>query len=175
MENLEFQGKIELINKTANTEWHKWPSVNSLYCALNQEDSIDFSSKADTKNKKINSRTLLAPAHRMNSLCNLSPVTINPNRRLLKCYLLVRSGPFKFVMIKDHTASASTQKKKGKKRNNGEDILRYLQKYVFIEEQHKKIERKDTICWCRTIRVSLDSIPEKKIETFERSLTPVCV
>lgn len=115
MENLEFQGKIELINKTANTEWHKWPSVNSLYCALNQEDSIDFSSKADTKNKKINSRTLLAPAHRMNSLCNLSPVTINPNRRLLKCYLLVRSGPFKFVMIKDHTASASTQKKKAKK------------------------------------------------------------
>jgi hypothetical protein len=115
MENLEFQGKIELINKTATTEWHKWPRVNSLYCALNQEDSIDFSSKADTKNKKINSRTLLAPAHRMNSLCNLSPVTINPNRRLLKCYLLVRSGPFKFVMIKDHTASASTQKKKAKK------------------------------------------------------------
>jgi hypothetical protein len=115
MENLEFQGKIEVINKTATTEWHKWPRVNSLYCALNQEDSIDFSSKADTKNKKINSRTLLAPAHRMNSLCNLSPVTINPNRRLLKCYLPVRSGPFKLVMIKDHTASASTQKKKAKK------------------------------------------------------------
>lgn len=115
MKNLELQGKIEPINKTATTEWHKWPRVNSLYGALDQEDSIDFSSKEDTKNKKINSRTLLAPAHRMNSLCNLSPVTINPNRRLLKCYLLVRSGPFKFVMIKDHTASTSTPKKKGKK------------------------------------------------------------